>query len=277
MRTLKIDFHAHCNSEDPALIREFVKTYEARETMAALSGGLRYGAHDYTPNEKVVEICRQYPDVLIPFAKIDLWDTPPDPAQIHRYAEMGVKGFKFIYPYYEYDHDSYMPVYAEVEKTGLPALFHTGNFRPSTADIKWQRPVLRNMDPLTLDRVARSFQQLNIVIAHLGTTFWRVQAAEMVKMHANVYADLAGCGSWLAMSAEELAVLFKPYLTVMDTEGAFFRKLIFGSDSYVTVPRVMPDAMQCYEHIICRLGLSADIARGIMGGTAASWLDIKLD
>ncbi len=274
MCALKIDYHVHCDSDDPALIRQLVELYAGKETMAALSGGPRYGAHDYTPNEQVIKICREYRELLMPIARIDLWDIPPDPALIHHYAELGVKGFKFIYPYYEYDHDSYMPLYAEIEKTGLPALFHTGNFRPSEADIKWQRPVLKNMAPLNLDRVARSFQKMNIILAHLGTTAWRQQAAELLKMHANIYADLAGCGSWQALSAEQLAELLCPYIPVLNLDARYFRKLIFGSDAYVTRPMVMPDAMQHYELCIRKLGLPEDIAKGIMGQTVASWLSL---
>ena len=74
--------------------------------------------------------------------------------------------------------------------------------------------VFKNMDPVNLDRPARSFQKLKFVIAHLGTGFWRLQAAEMIKLHPNVYADLAGCGSWQALSAEELTKQFRSMVSV---------------------------------------------------------------
>ena len=131
-----LDFHAHCNSGDPAEIRSFVENSEKNNTMTALSGGLHYGGHDYLPNEEVVKICKAYPQNLVPLAKIDLWDTPPDVSLIRKYVDMGVKGFKFIYPYYGYDHELYMPIYEELEKMGVPALFHTGNYRPKQCGYK---------------------------------------------------------------------------------------------------------------------------------------------
>jgi predicted TIM-barrel fold metal-dependent hydrolase len=271
-----LDFHAHCNSSESTLLRKFAETYEAGNAIAVLSGGLRYGAHDYETNEKVITVCREYSGLFVPMARIDLWDTPPDPAQVHYYAELGAKGFKFIYPYHEYDHDIYMPLYAEIEKIGLPVLFHTGNFRPSEADIVWQRPVLKNMNPLNLDRIARSFQKLQIVMAHLGTSVWRHEASELLKMHENIYADLAGSGSWQGLSAEELAVCFRPYIHPFDPEYRNFRKLIFGSDAYVSYPAVMPAARQHYEMMLSKLGLPQGIRDGIMGETAASWLGIAL-
>ena len=67
-----IDMHVHCNSGDKALLDTLAQTARDNETILALSGGLRYGGHDYLPNETVIEICKQYPDCFIPLAKLDL-------------------------------------------------------------------------------------------------------------------------------------------------------------------------------------------------------------
>ena len=268
-----IDFHTHSNSFSEEDINNFVRVYAENDTLACLSGGSRYGAHDYVPNEDTLAIAKKHPNQLRAFAKIDLWDSEPDTDLIYKYADMGFSGFKFIYPYYEYDHDLYMPVYEAVEKTGLPSLFHTGNFRPSEADIKYKRPVIRNMDPMTLDRIARSFQKINIVAAHLGTTFWRTQAAELAKLHANLYCDFAGNGSWQMLSAEEIFDYFKSaYPASGDTRH--FRKIVFGSDSYTKLPQIMVNAKNNHLLKLKRLGLPEDVINDIMGGTVAKWLNI---
>lgn len=272
---MKIDFHAHCDTSDPAKVREFVQTYEARNTIACLVGGSLYGGYDMVPNEEVIKICAQYPDRLIPLAKIDLLDTAPDIGQLHYYAEKGVKGFKFINPYYEYDHDLYMPIYEEAEKIGLPTLFHTGNYRPNESDRILRRPVIKNMDPMNLDRIARSFQDLHIVMAHLGTTFWRVQAAELIKIHKNLYSDLAGSGSWMALSAEELSTLLCPSIFVREKEDHFFDKLVFGSDSYTSNTWPFTEGQLNYEMKLKKVGVSEKTFDLVMGGTVASWLDLK--
>ena len=72
---MKIDFHAHCDIADPVKIREFVETYEERETIACLVGGEFYGGHDMVPNDELIKICAQYPAQLIPMAKINLLDN----------------------------------------------------------------------------------------------------------------------------------------------------------------------------------------------------------
>ena len=92
---------------------------------------------------------------------------------IYRWKDAGFKAIKFIYPYYEYDHDLYLPVYEACQKCELPVLFHTGNYRPNEADIRWQRPTLKNMQPIKLDRICRCFPKLHVVMAHMGTTFFR--------------------------------------------------------------------------------------------------------
>ena len=268
-----VDFHCHSNSLDPQVIDEFVRVYAEQDMLCCLSGGLRYGAHDYVPNEETLAIAKKYPSQLRALAKIDLWDTEIDTSMIYRYADMGFCGFKFIYPYYEYDHDLYMPVYEAAEKVGLPVLFHTGNFRPSEADTIYRRPVIRNMDPMTLDRVARSFQKLNIVAAHLGTTYWRQQAAELVKTHKNLYCDLAGCGSWQMLSAEEIFNYFKSSCPASGNNDNF-KKLIFGSDSYISNTWPLVNGKANYLMKLRRIGLSEDIIDAVMGGTVARWLGL---
>ena len=271
-----LDFHTHCNSGDPQEIRQFVENSEKNNIMTALSGGLRYGGHDYLPNEEVIKICREYPQNLIPLAKIDLWDTPPDTAELRRYVDLGVRGFKFIYPYYGYDHEMYLPVYEEMEKLGVPALFHTGAYRPNSADVKYRRPVLENMSPLRLDTIARSFPELKIIMAHLGTKIFREQGAESVKLHPNLYFDLAGCGNFLDVSPAQLAELLKPSVFTRDKEGTYFRKMIFGSDSYITIPVIQTEALQAYQMHLLLNQISPEDKQAIMGGTAASWMNIQL-
>ena len=63
---MKIDFHCHCNTEEPGKIRNFVRVYEKHEVIACLVGGTLYGGHDMVPNEDVINICARYPGRLYP-------------------------------------------------------------------------------------------------------------------------------------------------------------------------------------------------------------------
>lgn len=269
---MDLDFHAHFNSDDPEQVRKFVRNCEKNNCRAAMSGGLHYGGHDMVPNDRVIDFCAEYKDVLVPMAKVELWDKPVDLDSLHRWVDRGIRGVKCIYPYYEYDHDYYMPLYEECEKLGLPILFHTGNYRPNAEDVRVRRPTLKNMDPVNLDRPARSFPNLHIVIAHLGTGFWRLQAAEMIKLHPNVYADLAGCGSWMGLSPERLAELLIPPIHFGDDPARFFRKLVFGSDCYVLYPEIQTQGKLHYEQILSKVSGSRELRDAVMGGTVSGWL-----
>lgn len=271
---MKLDFHAHFNVNDPGEIRNYVEACKKNETVTAIVGGSNYGGYDYVSNEEVIRHCKEYSAWLIPVAKLELWDKP-DPSEVRKWADAGAKGFKCIYPYYEYDHDLYMPVYEEIEKTGLPVLFHTGNYRPHPADAVFRRPVLRNMHPITLDRIARSFPNMNIVMAHLGTSVFRELAMEIVKIHRNLYFDLAGCGAFWGVSPHDLANLFQGE-TSYRTDSSAYRKMIFGSDSYINKTGTQTQALDAYRRIICQNRISDEDAAMIMGGTAASWMGIKL-
>ncbi len=270
---MNIDLHVHCDSDDESSVLKLVETCVRNETIAVLSGGRRYGGHDYVDDKKVLALSRKYPQAFLPASRFDLWDSV-DPEDVNRLVDAGFRMLKFIYPYYAYDHDIYMPVYAAAEKAGIPVLFHTGNYRPSDADIRWQRPVLKNMMPVNLDRIARSFQGLKIVMAHLGTTIWRHEAAEFLKIHANLYADLAGSGSWGTVSAEEMVGLMGATLPLIDRNYTGFKKLVLGSDAYVTHPHLVKEAQDHYRALFTKVGLPPDVVRGIMGDTAAGWLRI---
>lgn len=273
---MHIDLHVHCNTADPKLLRKYVENCRKNECMAALSGGLRYGGHDFVPNEEVVKICGEYPDVLLPLAKIDLWDTPPDPAEARRYADMGVKGFKFIYPYHEYDHDSYLPLYEEIEKLGLPVLFHTGGYAQNRADVAFRRPALKNMHPVNLDRIARSFQKLHIVMAHLGTAYFRDLAVNLVKTHENLYFDLAGSGAFLAMDALRMCEYMRSPVLPGGGPQNFIHKMVFGSDSYITAPYIQCQALNAYQELLFRCQMTPGQTHDILGGTVAGWMRLEL-
>ena len=191
--------------------------------------------------------------------------------------EMGAKGFKCIYPYYEYDHDLYMPVYEAAEKCGTPVLFHTGNFRPSEADILYKRPMLRNMHPISLDRIARSYQKLNLVMAHMGTMTFQPEAAMIVRLHSNLYCDLAGSGSWGRFNSHDLYQMFKPAVQEVDVTMKQFGKIGLGADAYVKSPQVMVMGSEYYERLFRRIGVPADVLEDIMGRTAARWFGLELE
>ena len=83
----KIDFHVHCNTGNASDVEKLAQTARDTDSLMVLSGGLRYGSEDYLPNEQVLEIAQQYPDVFLALAKADLWETA-DASQIFRFKEL---------------------------------------------------------------------------------------------------------------------------------------------------------------------------------------------
>jgi len=156
---MRIDSHTHLDTTDSDLLRAFVNECENLETKVCLfSVGPRCD-HPYIDNDAVLRAAKKYPDYIFPFAYVDLWDTV-DSHIIEHFAESGFRGLKCITPYYPYDHDLYMSVYEKAEQLGLPIVFHTGNYRANKTDLQDRRPMVLNMNPLTIDRFARSFQKL---------------------------------------------------------------------------------------------------------------------
>ena len=268
---MPIDIHTHCNTVNPEDVRRFVQTCESCKTRACVFSVGPRSDHDYCDNDAVLSVARQYQGVLIPFAFMDLWDKV-DVTQVPAFREAGFRGLKCSSPYYPYDHDLYMPIYEKAEAIEMPMVFHTGSYRPNYNDKVHRRPVIRNMEPLTIDRIARSFPNLKIIIAHMGTRLFRHAAAEMLKLHPNVYADLAGCGSWKALSPRELGDLLRPHLTEIDSGFQYFGKLVLGSDAYVSIPDLVPEAQRWHEYLLDKLGLPSPLRENIMGRTVASWL-----
>ncbi len=268
---MRIDIHTHCDTTDSEEVRQFVEMCQQHQTQACLfSVGPRSG-HSFCANEKVLSVARQYHEVLIPFTFLDLWDSIDD-INLSALREAGFKGFKCASPYYSYDHDLYMPIYEKAQNLRMPIIFHTGRYRPDSGDRIRQRPVLRNMQPLTLDRVARSFPELKIVVAHLGTSLFRHEAADLLKLHSNMYADLAGSGSWKALSPADLALLLKPPLPGTGSEFRYFEKLLLGSDAYTSMPHLIEQAQHGYENLLADIGVPQSIQDNIMGKTVNSWI-----
>ncbi len=268
--------HVHFDSTDRAMLDTLAQTARKSSTMLVLSGGPGYGEYDMPPNEDVIKYCREYSDCFMPMAKLTMNETA-DPAEVYHYAEMGACGFKCIYPYYEYDHDVYMPLYEAAEKCNLPILFHTGNYRPCENDSRYRRPMLKNQHPINLDRIARSFPKLNLIMAHMGTRIFQEEAVQYLPMHPNLYTDFGGCGQWKRLQAHDLARMFAPPVTVVDPEMKSYRKIILGSDAYVTHPHIVTEAQKYYRILLERVGVPENIISEIFGHTAAKWLGIELE
>lgn len=163
-------------------------------------------------NEMVESFC-QGNSRLIPFCTFNP-QLHPEMSKSLRIlcAQHGFKGIK-LYPTYNYfyPNDPIMyPLYSEAEKLSIPILFHTGSSIFQNSRIKYGNPIF-------FDDVAVDFPNLKIIMAHGGRGPWYDEALTMVRLHKNIYIDVAG------LPPQKLLEFFP------DLER-FAHKFVFGTD-----------------------------------------------
>lgn len=233
-------------------------------------------------NDWVERAHARYPDLVVPFAHIDLdEDTPAGVADL---AERGFRGLKLINPRRDYDHPSYFPLYAEAERRELVCLFHTGiaggpidylQYPPSTPEqgasvshesesVRRYRPEVAALDswygagrmqPVLLDGVSAAFPDLVIIGAHLGYGLYD-SAAAVARWRRNVFFDVSG------------GAVVRRHLVDRRMIGAEVstRKLLWGSDCDITH---MSRELTSWTQAFADLGLNAAEQDAIFWGNAA--------
>lgn len=209
-------------------------------------------------NADVLRAHQQYPDRIIPIANVRLGRDGPD--GVAALIGQGFRGVKTTRPLQDYDCPEYDEVYQLLEKEQLPVLFHTGIVLRSLTDAEDDVSSDR-MRPAKLDRVARRFPGLTIIMAHLGAP-WHDEAAMMVRMHPNVFADMTGApGGWLRPK------LGAPLRQLLYWPGAV-RKLVFGTDVHW---RDLTWAVEIQTEMLEALESDAESREAFWATRAESW------
>ncbi|MDD2553200.1 MAG: amidohydrolase family protein [Desulfotomaculaceae bacterium] len=163
-------------------------------------------------NELVEDFCRVSPR-LIPFCTLNPYRHPKIGQKLEDLClNHGFKGLKLYPPYnHFYPNDQLLyPLYAVAERLGLPVHFHTGSSIFANNRIKYGNPIY-------FDDVAVDFPDMKIIMAHGGRGPWYDEAMSMVRLHKNVYIDIAG------LPPVKILEIFP------DMER-FAHKFIFGTD-----------------------------------------------
>ncbi|RJP72599.1 MAG: amidohydrolase [Candidatus Abyssobacteria bacterium SURF_17] len=172
-------------------------------------------------NRWTCELAREHPE-LIAFPSIDpLMGSEAMVAEVEACAKDGAKGIK-LHPaeghYFPRD-ERLWPVYAKVQKLGLPIISHGGVFMMTDYEggASYTRP--SNFEP-----VLESFPKLKLVVAHLGHGYWN-ESVELAKKYPNVFFDtsavISGVEHLQTLSASDAVSLIR-------TLGV--ERVMFGSD-----------------------------------------------
>lgn len=213
-------------------------------------------------NSDVLTAIKLFPDRLLGLGVIRLGESRS--VDVLRLRESGFVGLKTTRPAANYDDPRFDEVYAAAVDNEMPILFHTG-FIVGVVNDRDDDVSSARCRPVYLDRVARTFPNLTIIMAHLGMP-WFDEAAQMCRFHSNVYADLSGSNAgWRSRKSPE----FFNELFYWETAWS---KILFGSDVHF---REIPAAISDYHRILEPQGQA--VIEAVFGGTAAKLFKLTKD
>ena len=211
------------------------------------------------PPEVAFELKRIFGDFVIPAPQVCMEKSTP--VEIESLFERGARGIKFIAPMHSYGDNRYLPLYKVIRDHGGLAVFHTGFlgcglFGPGALLDREDHVDITHMRPAAIDRIARVFPDLNILMAHFGNPWWE-ETWTVLHSHKNIYADFSG-GTARLKSLSMWTEMFAPNGR-LDT--ATVSKLCFASDDSHFFPnmRTYLDVIEFYERFYEALNLPAEI------------------
>jgi len=183
-------------------------------------------------NEGIKAAINKYPNKLIGAFYIRPGEN--EPKDIKNAHNDGFKMVKITLPLKPYDDPSFFPLWEIAQELKMPILFHTGVVT-TLKKAPEERISSRFMHPMRIEPIANAFPDLNMIIAHLGV-HWNDDAAELIRMKRNVYADLSGASNGWRARADNIGIthwLWWP--------GAF-KKIVFGTDViFNQIPQILAE------------------------------------
>lgn len=167
------------------------------------------------PNEFVADYARQFPGRTKAFACVDpLQEGAPKDLE-YAIRELGMHGLKISPVYGGYDPwcAEAWRIYQVCDRLRIPLLWHQSAAYATHSTLEHGNPIL-------LDRIAREFPRLRMIVAHVGQP-WIGETVVLLRKHPQIYADLSARfhRKWQLYNALMLALDYK-----------VTNQLLFGSD-----------------------------------------------
>ncbi|MGH2383453.1 MAG: amidohydrolase family protein [Candidatus Limnocylindria bacterium] len=221
--------------------------------------GIRWGRLGANvPNEFIADYVRRHPARAVGLACVDP-NEPTAARELARAVEvLGLRGVKLSPVYQGFDPWSKpaWTIYEMADEMGIPIMFHQAGAFASQA-------VLEHGNPILIDKVARSFPRLRIILAHLGQP-WIEETIQLLRKHKTVFADLSASlyRHWQLYNALQLALdyhvtgqlLFGSDFPMQSTaDAAATLRAVNDFGTGVTLPHVPEEVI---EGILCDRPLS---------------------
>jgi predicted TIM-barrel fold metal-dependent hydrolase len=186
-------------------------------------------------NDNTAAVVRARPQKLIGFMGVHPHDRDVLDEVDRAVNDLGLRGIKLGPNYQNFDPvgEQAYRLYARARELHLPILFHQGTSPVRFADLDYAHP-------RHIDRVATSFPDLKIVLAHMAHP-WQTDCISVIRKHPNVWADISALHyrTWSYYTCLRLA-----------TEWSVLHKLLFGSDFPVATPRETAEALPHVNDIL---------------------------
>ncbi|MEX0810179.1 MAG: amidohydrolase family protein [Dongiaceae bacterium] len=202
----------------PAAHREHVVARCEKFVVIAMKWN-RLGVH--IPNEFVAEYVQEYRGRAVGFACADPADAT-GPADFERaIVKLGLHGLKFS-PVYAGFHPwcrEAWRFYEIANELKVPILWHQSAAYAAQSTLEYGNPIL-------LDKIARAFPELQMILAHIGQP-WIAETVLLLRKHRQLYTDLSAryYRKWQCYNALMLAIDYG----VTD-------QILFGSDFPIQTP-----------------------------------------
>jgi predicted TIM-barrel fold metal-dependent hydrolase len=224
-----IDFHFHympkCIDEN-IVLKNMDSLGIEKAVVLPIPDHPRYSLLEHTgTNEKVLELCRKYPERFIPSVYVEPRNVLEAQTQLQRAYDNGIRIVK-MWPGHGFSPDDPMisPVWEKMNSLKMAVLFHSGSLGVRTnLPLEVRRSTGFNAkygQPFLLDSPARCFPDITFIIAHAAYP-WTLEALEMAFMFPNIYIDFS-CG--LGYEGYNIINKLRPGRISWD-------KFLFGSDT----------------------------------------------
>lgn len=170
---------------------------------------------------------RKYPQTFIGYGSVDPWKGKAAVDEVHRCADMGLRGMKFqqATQAFEPSNPRFFPIYEACVRLKLPIILHGGTTAIHAGTPGGGGLLLEYCRPIPyIDRIAAWYPELRIIIAHPAWP-WHDEQIAVMRHKANVYMDLSG---W--------APKYFPESIVHNANTLLQDKVFFGSDFPVITP-----------------------------------------